>query len=138
MLHQSNLSIFQGHKFVKPSRGIVLTPQSGGGLGDLFKSFIRWLVPVGKNLFTGGARLVKDAAKSELGKDVAETIKKNIVTAGVDLAQTALKGGDMKKKAKDKVKDLADNLSETIAKNLQEMNPPPVKRRKRTKIDNLG
>ena len=137
MTHQSNSNIFYSHRILNPRRGLIFIPQSGGGLGDLFKNFIKWLIPAGKTLFRDGVELVKGAAETELGKDVTETIKKNIVSAGVDLAQTALKGGDVKKKFKDKTRDMRDNLSETITLNLKE-NLDPVKKKRRKPIDNLG
>ena len=81
-----------GHKFASRGNAVLRLPQQGSGLGNLLRSFIKWVVPIGKNIISGGKNLVKTAAKSELAKEAASALSKVAASAGINLAQKALKG----------------------------------------------
>ena len=139
MSRQKHSGIFNGHKFVQIGSGIVAIPQSGAGLGDLFRSFFRWIIPAGQTIIKQGAQVAKSVAKSKLAKDAAKTLKRDAINAGIDLAQSALKGGDVKKDFKSKAKKIANNLSSSVSTSLNDYRPPKKKRnKKRLKEDNLS
>jgi hypothetical protein len=135
--------------------------QKGHGLGSMFGSLARFLIPAVKSTLKSGAALSKSVLKSDAVKSVAKSIKDSAVEAGLDLAQTAIEGGDMRKnlgsnvhKGKTRVKKLL--LSELNKKKRQlarsdtddydddQDDAPPVRKkgkkkgRKRTKNVYIG
>jgi len=147
---------FLCHKMVPQRGGGILNlphPQNGAGLGNLFRSFFNWIAPVGKSILksgitTGkqlaktGIKTGKQVAKSKLVKDAAKAFKRDAVNAGIDVAQTALSGGDIKKTFDDQTKQIKRNLTENISNSLENYRPntnnsrsyprqPPPKKKKK-------
>lgn len=124
----------QAHKFPQYGGGsgvggnnVLKIPQGGEGLGSLFRSFIKWIIPAGKSVIKSvvksGAKTAKAVAKSDLVKDAAKTLQKEAINAGIDVAQTALKGGDVKKTLKVQTKKMGQNLGGSVSKSLDALRP---------------
>ena len=119
-------------KIISSEGGLLHLPQAGGGLGDIFKTFLRWIIPAGKTVLKEGVSLVETAAKSNLAKNAAKTLKREAVNAGIDLAQAVLKGEkELKKNVKKKAKGIKENVTETISVSLDDYKVPRKKKEKR-------
>ena len=109
--------IVNGHRFCQAGGGVIRLPQSGAGLGNLLRSFFRWIVPAGKAALKKGVAVGKEVAKksietgkraagSQLVKSAAETLKKDAINAGIDVAQAAISGGDVSGEIKNQSKKI--------------------------------
>lgn len=82
----------------------------GSGIGGIFSSIVRMLVPFAKTLFGVGKRV----AASPIGKQVLKSAKRSAVKAGLDLAQDTLAGENVgksiKRRAKQAGKQMLDDL----------------------------
>lgn len=110
-----------GHRKSNGKANIVLRlPQKGDGLGSLLRSFFKWVVPAGKSVLSSGKSLLKSAAKSKLAKDTAEALKQEAATAGINLAQSALRGENIKESLSKQSKSAASNVGQSISKSLEQ------------------
>lgn len=113
------------HKQNSGKQNVVLRlPQKGAGLGSLLRSFFKWIVPAGKNIVSSGKSILKSAAKSQLAKDTAEALKQEAATAGINLAQSALKGENIKESLAKQSKTAASNIGQSISKSLDQYKQP--------------
>jgi len=94
--------IFNGHKVSHSNRGLTRLPQSGAGLGDLLRGFIRWIIPAGKTLIKEGAD-VKAGLRSNATK-VIDGLSQSVSSSLKDYRPPA------KKKKKKRGKKPRDNL----------------------------
>lgn len=126
---------FHAHKAPQFGGGILRLPQSGDGLGSLFKTFFKWLIPAGKSvaksLFKSGVETTKDIAKSKLVKDAAKTLKDEAINAGINVAQTALSGGNIKDELKKQTSNIKSSVSGNIKDSLNLYRPDEKKKAKR-------
>jgi hypothetical protein len=72
--------------------------QRGNGIGNIFKKFFRWIVPI-----------VKEHAVPGL-KDVAKKVGESVLTGTTNFAKDALDGKDIKESAKTRFEETKDNL----------------------------
>ena len=132
--------IINGHRCCQTGGGVIRLPQSGAGLGNLFRSFFRWIVPAGKAALKRGAAAGKEAAKkslevgkraagSQLVKSAAETLKKDAINAGIDIAQAAITGGDVSEEIKNQSKKMKNNLSGSVTASLEDLRPQYKKKK---------
>lgn len=70
--------------------------QKGYGLGNAFRRFISWAIPILK----------------EYGLPVAKSIGKEIITNVADIANDAIEGKDIKESAKEKFKTSLEKLQQ--------------------------
>lgn len=92
----SGLPIFYGSKH-----------QKGYGLGNIFRSFYRWIAPVFK---THALPLLKEGAKV-LGTEAVSTM--------ADVANDTLEGNSFKESFKNRSKDAINTLADKARKSLQ-------------------
>ena len=102
--------IYHGDALIQRGRGIGLgsykyyeSPyfiQRGHGLGSLFRSIGSFLIPVAKKIFPAAKSVAKKVVKSQAAKNIAKELKDSAIDAGLNLAETALTGGDLKESAK--------------------------------------
>ena len=101
-----------------------------GGIGRLFASIFRGMLPLGKKLLRVGAR----AARSELGREAVRTVsqsaKKAALRAGISVVSDGLRGKNIvqsvKKHAKRAGSELKSELGEAVQnKAVQLLSPPP-------------
>jgi hypothetical protein len=72
--------------------------QRGNGLGNIFKKFFRWVVPI-----------VKEHALPVI-KDVGKKVGETVLTGTTNLAKDALDGKDIKESAKQRLDESKKNL----------------------------
>ena len=82
----------------------------GSGIGGIFSTIFRTLVPIAKSLFGIG----KKVAKSPVGQQVLRAAKRNAVKAGLDLAQDTLAGDNVAKSIKKRAKQAGTRMLEDI------------------------
>lgn len=130
---------FHAHKVPQIGGGLLRLPQRGEGLGSLFKTFFKWLIPAGKaaakSVFKSGLETTKDIAKSKIVRDAAKTLKDEAVNAGINVAQTALSGGNIKDEFKKQTRNIRSTVSDNIKNSLDQYRPEEKKKIKR-KIPN--
>jgi hypothetical protein len=76
--------------------------QRGNGLGNIFKKFFRWIVPI-----------VKDHAVPVL-KDVGKKIGESVLTGTTNFAKDALEGKDFKESAKERFDETTKDLKNIV------------------------
>ena len=123
------------HKTIKNGNNTVLRlPQKGEGLGKLLRTFFKWILPAGKSLISAGKSAFKTVADSNLAKSTAESLKKEAATAGINLAQSALRGDNLKESLSKQSKIAAENVGQSISKSLEQYRPPSdIKKEKKKK-----
>lgn len=144
---------FSGHKKHRKNNSVLRIPQSGEGLGSLLRSFFKWILPAGKSVLSAGKEALKSAAKSNIVKETASALKQEAATAGINLAQSALKGENVKDAAKKQIKNVSNTIGKSVAQSLEQYRPsiqknkPSNKRirktpklvvKKKLRKDNLG
>jgi hypothetical protein len=72
--------------------------QRGNGLGNLFKRFFRWIIPI-----------VKEHAVPVL-KDVGKKVGESVLTGTTNFAKDALEGKDIKDSAKNRFEQTTQDL----------------------------
>lgn len=79
------------HSVLPYHRGVLI--QRGRGIGEVFNSFFRTLLPIGKVVIKSSPKLIKQNAKSPLGKKLRKSAQK----VAINTTKTLLETGDIKK-----------------------------------------
>ena len=111
------------HRTLLRNNSVLYLPQSGGGLGNILRSFFKWIIPAGKTALSTSAAALKTAAKSKLAKEAASALKQEATTAGINLVQSALKGNNVKDTVISQSKQAANNVGSSISKSLEQYRP---------------
>ena len=82
----------------------------GSGIGSVFSSIFRTLVPIAKSIFGFTTR----AAASPIGQQVMRAAKRSAVKAGIDLAQDTLAGENVGKSIKKRAKQAGRQVLEDL------------------------
>ena len=131
---------FIGHKVTKRGGIVLRTPQYGGGLGNLLRSFFKWIEPYGKRALAAGRNIFNSILGSNLAKETASTLKQEATKAGINIAQSALKGQNIQEAAKREGKKAVKNLGASVSKSLEQYRPveknAPTRKPKRTALQN--
>ena len=104
----------------------------GSGVGSIFSSIFRGLIPLARGLFSVG----KTIAKSDTGQKVLKAAKRTALDTGLDLAHDTLSG---KKKFKEAVKSrlnfkqLASKFDDNVKKSFTGGKKSVMKKRKYNK-----
>ena len=80
-------------------RGVLL--QNGRGIGGIFSSLFRTLLPVGKAVIKSAPKVLNKVAKSNVGKQLKKSAQKIALNTAKDLLQT----GDINKTIKKSLQD---------------------------------
>ena len=98
-------------------RGILI--QKGRGIGGVFNSLFRTLLPIGKAVIKSSPKIIKSAAKSPLGKKLRKSAKK----VALNTAKNLMESGDINKTFRKSIEDSKKEISNALQ--------PPEKTRKR-------
>lgn len=82
--------------------------QRGRGLGNIFGSLMRAVIPLGKSIF-----------RSPITKSILNSVKDSAIQGGVSVASDALRGGDVKESLKKNLGNARDRLANTLDSNFQ-------------------
>ena len=89
-------------------RGVLI--QRGRGIGGVFNSLFRTLLPIGKAVIKSTPKFIKQTAKSPLGKKLQKSAQK----VAINTAKNLLETGDIKKTLKKSIKDSKKELSNAL------------------------
>lgn len=90
----------------------------GSGIGSIFSSIFRGLVPIAKNIFSVG----KQFAKSDTGQKIIKAAKRTAIDTGLDLAHDTLSGEKKLKqaiKSRLNLKQLASKFDDNVKKSFR-------------------
>lgn len=82
----------------------------GSGIGSIFSSVFRTLIPIAKSIFG----ITKKAAASPIGQQVMRAAKRSAVKAGIDLAQDTLAGENVGKSIKKRARQAGRQVLEDL------------------------
>ena len=80
-------------------RGVLM--QRGRGIGGVFNSLFRTLLPIGKSVIKSTPKLIKATAKSPLGKKLRKSAKK----VAINTARNLLESGNIDQTLKKSIED---------------------------------
>ena len=104
-------------------RGVLI--QKGRGIGGVFNSLFRTLLPIGKAVIKSSPKLIKSTAKTPLGRKIRKSAQK----VALNTAKNLLESGDIKKTFKrsieDSKKEISNALNTTGKTRKRKLNHPP-------------
>ena len=80
-------------------RGVLL--QKGRGIGGIFSSLFRTLLPIGKAVIKSTPSIIKNTAKSSIGRKLRKSAKK----VALNTAKNLIQSGDINKTLQKSVED---------------------------------
>ena len=80
-------------------KGVLL--QKGRGIGGVFNSLFRTLLPIGKAVLKSSPKIIKTTAKSPLGRKLRKSAQK----VALNTAKNLVESGDIKKTFKKSIED---------------------------------
>jgi hypothetical protein len=96
----------------------IVRYQGGYGLGNVFKRFFKWIVPI-----------IKDKAVPVL-KDVGKKVGESVISGTTNFARDALDGKDIKESAKTRFEETKNDIKSKIEQRGEGIN----KRKRRKKL----
>ena len=96
-------------------KGVLL--QKGRGIGGVFNSLFRTLLPIGKAVLKSSPKIIKSTAKSPLGRKLRKSAKK----VALNTAKNLIESGDIKQTLKKSIEDSKQEVSNALnsSKNLR-------------------
>ena len=98
----------------------------GSGIGSIFSTIYRGLIPLAKNVLNTGMRF----AKSKTGKKILKTAKRTALDAGLNIANDALQGENIKESVQKRMRTAGDELVDGI----QQATTQYKKKKKKKKV----
>lgn len=89
-------------------RGVLL--QKGRGIGGIFSSLFRTLLPIGKAVIKSTPTILKNTAKSPIGRKLRRSAKKVALNTAKNLIQSGDINKTLKKSVEDSKKEVANAL----------------------------
>ena len=87
-------------------RGVIL--QKGRGVGSVFSSLFRTLLPIGKAVIKSTPSIIKSTARSRIGRKLKRSAKKLALDTAKNLIETGDIKNTLKKSVDDSKKEIAD------------------------------
>ena len=89
-------------------KGVLL--QKGRGIGGVFNSLFRTLLPIGKAVLKSSPKIIKSTAKSPLGRKLRKSAKK----AALNTAKNLIESDDIKQTLKKCIDDSKQEVSNAL------------------------
>ena len=89
-------------------KGVLL--QKGRGIGGVFNSLFRTLLPIGKAVLKSSPKIIKTTAKSPLGRKLRKSAQK----AALNTAKNLVESGDIKKTFKKSIEDSKKEVANAL------------------------
>ena len=102
-----------------------LIHQRGRGIGSIFSSIYRTVMPLVKRAIGTGSKLLK----SKAGQAVTKSVKKRAMKAGLNVVQDALHGENVIDSAKREIKSAGGAVLGDMLMGAKKRKNPPTKRR---------
>ena len=89
-------------------KGVLL--QKGRGIGGVFNTLFRTLLPIGKSVLKSSPKIIKSTAKSPLGRKLRKSAQK----IALNTAKNLIESGDIKKTLKKSIEDSKQEVSNAL------------------------
>ena len=89
-------------------KGVLL--QKGRGIGGVFSSLFRTLLPIGKTVLKSSPKIIKSTARSPLGRKLRKSAKK----VALNTAKNLIESGDIKQTLKKSIEDSKQEVSNAL------------------------
>ena len=89
-------------------KGVLL--QKGRGIGGVFNSLFRTLLPIGKAVLKSSPKIIKSTARSPLGRKLRKSAKK----VALNTAKNLIESGDIKQTLKKSIEDSIQEVSNAL------------------------
>ena len=89
-------------------KGVLL--QKGRGIGGVFNSLFRTLLPIGKAVLKSSPKIIKTTAKSPLGRKLRKSAQK----VALNTAKNLVESGDIKKTFKKSIEDSKKEVANAL------------------------
>ena len=89
-------------------KGVLL--QKGRGIGGVFNSLFRTLLPIGKAVLKSSPKIIKTTAKSPLGRKLRKSAQK----VALNTAKNLVESGDIKKTFKKSIEDSKKEVTNAL------------------------
>ena len=89
-------------------KGVLL--QKGRGIGGVFSSLFRTLLPIGKTVLRSSPRIIKNRSRSPLGRKLRKSAKK----VALNTAKRLIESGDIKQTLKKSIEDSKQEVSNAL------------------------
>ena len=89
-------------------KGVLL--QKGRGIGGVFSSLFRTLLPIGKTVLKSSPKIIKNTARSPLGRKLRKSAKK----VALNTAKRLIESGDIKQTLKKSIEDSKQEVSNAL------------------------
>ena len=89
-------------------KGVLL--QKGRGIGGVFSSLFRTLLPIGKAVLKSSPKIIKSTAKSPLGRKLRKSAQK----VALNTAKNWIESGDIKKSLKKSIEDSKKEVANAL------------------------
>ena len=104
-------------------RGVIL--QRGRGIGGVFSTLFRTLLPIGKAVIKSSPKIIKNTAKSPLGRRLRKSAKKVAITTAKNLLESGDINKTLKKSIEDSKKEVLNALRSSKESRKRKINNPP-------------
>ena len=92
-------------------KGLLI--QKGRGIGGIFSSLFRTLVPIGKAVLKSTPKLLKAVSKSKVGKRLKKSAKRIALNTAKNLIQSGDINKTLSKSVEESKREIADVLNQT-------------------------
>ena len=89
-------------------KGVLL--QKRRGIGGVFSSLFRTLLPIGKTVLKSSPKIIKNTARSPLGRKLRKSAKK----VALNTAKRLIESGDIKQTLKKSIEDSKQEVSNAL------------------------
>ena len=89
-------------------KGVLL--QKGRGIGGVFSSLFRTLLPIGRAVLKSSPKIIKSTTKSPLGKKLRKSVQK----VALNTAKNLMESGDINKTIKKSIEDSKKEVSNAL------------------------
>ena len=89
-------------------KGVLL--QKGRGIGGVFNSLFRTLLPIGKAVLKSSPKIIKSTARSPLGRKLRKSAKK----VALNTAKNSIEYGDIRQTLKKSIEDSKQEVSNAL------------------------
>ena len=89
-------------------KGVLL--QKGRGIGGVFSSLFRTLLPIGNTVLKSSPKIIKNTARSPLGRKLRKSAKK----VALNTAKRLIESGDIKQTLKKSIEDSKQEVSNAL------------------------
>jgi len=89
-------------------RGVLF--QKGRGIGGIFSSLLRTLLPIGRTLIKSTPSIIKSTAKSPIGRKLRKSAKK----VALNTAKNLIKSGDVNKTFKKSIEESKKEVEDVL------------------------